>query len=409
MAIVEPFAAFRADPFKTDLSRVLCPPYDIVTPSMAKRLRRWEANAIRIELPEDPDRYRRAQKQWEAWVGSHLLVQDKKPGFYICEQSFRWNGKTRTRLGFLAALRLEKPGSKTILAHENTLSKPKQDRRKLLNRLKVNTSPIFAVFSDPKKEFERFFRRPAGPEPAIRGQDIIGVGYRLWKIQDAGQIRRLKRLLEPQKILIADGHHRYRVAWDFYRSSGPLRRAPGTRMRRSRGGAAASSPRRYILAYLCPREDPGLKLLPTHRVVPGAGRLMRRLSGECSLEPLRSWKELSRKLDKLSNPLSFGCFSERFPGRPYVLATPGKNASDGARLAVQYIAQALAPQAARQTFTHSAPEAIRLARACKGMALLLGSYTVSQIQSATEACGLLPQKTTYFYPKVAAGLAFRRL
>jgi len=384
VAKISPFAALRFDPRKAPLSRALCPPYDVISPEQAADLRRHPVNAIDVELPRGagPNRYRAAAGVWKRWKKDGMIIGDAAPSFYVCEEMFYRRGKSFRRRGFFAALEVRRAG-KDILAHEKTLSKPKAERLKLLRALRVNTSPIFGLFKDPSGRARRALAAARWKKPDASGH-LDGVAYRLWRIDGGKLARLLPRLVASQKILIADGHHRCEVARRYW---GMTRRPQA----------------RSVLAYFCPEEDSGLVVLPTHRVV--AGRSWREASqSRCRVTSCPSLRVLSARLAASKNPYAYGLFDGDF-----LLAEPKSAAGCKSGLGVEWLNRVLfagvRPEDIR--YTPDADKAASWARSGRSSAVLVKPFPAAQIRRAVAAVGLLPPKSTYFYPKVPAGLVFK--
>ncbi len=384
MAKISPFAARRFDPRKAALSRALCPPYDVIAPDEAEALRRRPVNAIRVELPAGSEaaRYRAAAKVWKRWEKDGAVLADEAPSYYVCEETFAKGGQSLRRRGFFAALDVRRK-TRDILPHERTLAKPKAERLKLLKALRVNTSPIFGLFKDADGRARRALAAARRQKPDARGE-LGGVAYRLWRVNDEKLSRLLESLIASQKILIADGHHRCEVAARYWAQT--------------RGPQAQS-----VLAYLCPEEDSGLVVLPTHRVV--AGHVWRERSKVlCRLTPCKSLKVLQARLAASKNPYAYGLFDGDF-----YLAEPKSPAGCRSGLGVEWLNRVLfakiSPEDIR--YTPDAEKAASWAISAKASAVLVKPFPAAQIRRAVAAVGLLPPKSTYFYPKVPSGLVFK--
>ena len=388
MVCVLPFRGVRYDVRRVPMDRAVCPPYDVISPRLAERLRARPYNAIHLELPEgDGGRYRRAAALWRRWRERGVLARDEAPCFYVVEQTFVWGGRRRLRMGLLAALDLGRCGEGTILRHEKTLAKPKADRLRLLSVLRVNTSPIFGLFSDKGGAVRAALRGVRRTRAAAEGRSPDGSRFRLWLVKDTALQRRLERAFAGKPLLIADGHHRFEVARAYFR------RRPAAR---------------GLLAYLCAEQDPGLLVLPTHRVIFPAGRLVRRAQEACRLSPRRGLRSLVKAVAEHPSPYAFGLFE---PGRWPMLAVPKSARGVRSGLCVEWLAKRLTARVDPQriAYTHDAAEAVRLARERGGVALLVKPAGVARIRRAVDRVGLLPQKSTYFHPKVASGLVFNPL
>jgi len=381
-----PFKGVRFDPRRADIRRALCPPYDVIDERLASELREIPENAIHVELPKGPpaSRYRAAAAAWRRWASEGLLVQDAEPCYYVLEQRFVADGKDLCRVGLLAALGVDDESAARVLAHERTLSRPKEDRLRLLRALRANTSPIFAVFSDGAGDVRAALLAARRREPLWSGSDGRGVEYRLWR---AARVlaRGIERVLGDKALLIADGHHRYEVARESFK------RGPEP-------GAEAA------LAYLCPEEDPGLVVLPTHRVVK-PGRALAEALKNAVLSAVPDDRALEAALESAQSPYAFGLYDGTFR-----LGTPaprdaGVKSGFGSDWLAQRILAGTDPQ--EIGYFHAVEEAVDAAVRSRGWAFLLKRFSVADIRRAVGAAGLLPQKSTYFIPKVPAGLAFR--
>ena len=385
MADVKPFRGVRF--VRASLDEALCPPYDVIPAELARSLRRRPRNAVFLELPrgEGPARYARAKAAWEKWTADGTLARDVRPAFYVVEETYRLQGRTRVRRGFLAALGATPKAARAIIPHERTLSKPKADRLKMLNALRVNVSPIFGVFADPSGAARRALAAAAKAKPVARGKSHAGVAYRLWRADEPRLVADLERALAPRSILIADGHHRYAVSREHHRAT----RLPGSDA---------------VLAYLVPDEDAGLAVLATHRVA--AKSLRSRAESLASLKKYGTLSALERALARAKDPYSFGLVE-----KGYWLGAPKSDGGCRSGLAVEWLGSQLfaGTRPEELSYTPDAALAVKKAKAASGAAVLVKPFTVAQVRLAAKAVGLLPQKSTYFFPKIATGLAFRPL
>lgn len=392
MADIHPFRGVRFDAVRAGLSRVLCPPYDVIAPAEAARLRREPYNAIHLELPpgHGPGRYRGSARKWNSWSRAGALRRDPRPAFYVCEERFKREGRSYRRLGFLSVLGVDAAASRWVMRHEKTLDKPKADRLRVIQTMRVNTSPIFGIFHDASGRARRVLARVLRGKPAARG-NALGVAYRLWMVDDEKMIGSLRGALAGRDILIADGHHRYEVSRKYY-------------ARTRRAGASR------VLAFLCPEEDSGLIVLPTHRLVKNSG-LKEKAARLCRMTRCASRRELLRRLERSHNPYAFGFFQGESSGVSCFLAEPLRINGCRSGLCVEWLREKLlddvSPEDVR--YTHDPKMACEQALREKTSAILVKPMAVSSIRKAVSAVGLLPQKSTYFYPKVATGLVFNSL
>lgn len=388
MADVRPFRGFRYVESKVPLSEGLCPPYDVIDAEQAARLRAVEGSAVHLELPEGEGerKYANAAAVWSHWTTQGALEQDARPAFYVVEERFSLDGAARRRLGFLAALGVTDAGARDVVPHEHTLPKPKEDRLRLLETARVNVSPIFGLFSDESGAVRAALQKAAEGRPAASGRTEGGVDYRVWLMTDAAACSAVRGALASKKLLIADGHHRFEVSRAYWRKTGDA-------------GAETT------LAYLCPDEDEGLIVLPTHRVA-AKDKLLERTHERCAVVPCATREELLERLERAENPYAYGLLLDG-----YLLAGPRGDGGCKSGLCVEWLGRFLfegaAPEAIR--YTPDAAKAEAMARQSGGAAVFVKPCGVADIRAAVRAVGLLPPKSTYFYPKIATGVVFKSL
>ena len=385
MADVRPFRGVRYS--TTTLNSALCPPYDVIGPELAAVLRRRSSNAVFLELPQGdpPAKYERAAALWRRWTADGTLARDPKPAFYAIEERYKLNGSTiRVRRGILSALGATPKAAKAIIPHERTLAKPKVDRLKMLAAVGVNISPIFGVFADPSGAARRAIAAGMKGRPDATGRSHAKVDYKLWVVDEPRRVAAIRRALASRAILIADGHHRYSVSRDHH----AMTKAPGTDA---------------VLAYLVPDEDAGLVVLPTHRIANIS--LLKRAGALASLKKACDLHELERLVAKSKNPYAFGLIENGF-----YFGEPKPNGCKSG-LAVEWLGSQLLAgvKPDEMSYTPDAALAVKKAKAAGGAAVLVKPFSVAQVRRAAKAVGLLPQKSTFFYPKIATGLAFRPL
>ncbi|MFP5342733.1 MAG: DUF1015 domain-containing protein [Candidatus Limnocylindria bacterium] len=432
MPDIRPFRALRYDTTVVgDPALVVAPPYDVIGPVERARLEaRHPANVVRLDVPveasgdEPDDRYRRAARTLAGWRSDGTLRKDPHPSVYVYEQTYRVPGTDveRTQRGFFARLRLEAfgPGA-TVLPHERTLTGPKEDRYKLLRATGVNTSPVVGLFEDGSGDTGRRLAAVAAAPAEIDLRDDDGVRHRLWAVPADGEgpqaatAAALIAAAAAGPVTIADGHHRYETA---------LRYRDERRMTRSCEEDPAFD---YLLMLFLESSGEPLTVLPTHRLVRsladgGAGLL-----------------ERARDLFEVERVASSDALLERFEGvglRPggegrFGLWTRTGGAVLGARrdafesalpaggealraLDVTLLGVALdrllgigpeAVAAGAVTYTKSAREAVETVEAGDaGAAFLLEGTPVASIAAVARDGDVMPQKSTYFYPKALTGL-----
>ncbi|MEX1295887.1 MAG: DUF1015 domain-containing protein [Candidatus Limnocylindrales bacterium] len=432
MPNLRPFRALRFDASASDLSAVLAPPYDIISPAQRQALlERDPHNIVRIELPADlgaagPDDYAAAAATARAWREAGVLVKDEEPTVTV--HQMRWldgDGREATATGLLCRLGLEEygPGS-GVLPHEKTHGGPKADRYALLEATQLNTSPlVFLAGSDPAATSAALLELTER-EPDATGTTADGVRHRLW-IVDAASAEPVLELMRARPITIADGHHRYETALAYRRDRADERPAEG------------EPAWDYALALIYPL-DQSPPALPTHRVIRGqpcGEDLLERLASYAAVEPLPDRGSL---LARMGEPASFapgatgtgriGVYTGT--SRTAAVLTVDRGATDalldaglseGSKgldvnaLSViidkAYGADAAELAASGQLwYEKDAAEACSTVDAEKASAVfLLDEMPPSAISLVAEAGEVMPQKSTYFNPKAPTGLALSPL
>lgn len=431
MPDIRPFRALRYDPEVVgDLNPVVAPPYDVIGAELRRTLvARHPRNSVRLDLPasesgEDPDeKYRRAARELAAWRSDGTLKKDPKPALYVLEQTYRVPGTDleRTQRGFFARLRLEPFGEGSgVLPHERTLSGPKEDRYRLLRATGTNTSPVVLLFDDPARMAAATLADVAAGTPVVDVTDDDGTRNRLWVVpadgEPAGPAAVLAAAAGAQPVAIADGHHRYETA---------IRYRDERRMTRS---CEPDPPFDFVLALLLGVDEP-LTVLPTHRVVRGLG--------EAGLAALDAGLPALFEVEVADPAAVVGRFAaagglaggegrfglvtrsgarllraRRDAFAPLVTGGTAARELDVALLgaALERLAGIDAAATAggqRITYTKSAAEAATLVEAGTDgadAAFLLEPTPVASILEVARAGDVMPQKSTYFFPKAPTGL-----
>jgi uncharacterized protein (DUF1015 family) len=411
-----------------DLAHVVAPPYDVIGPERMKvLLARHPRNAIRLDLPgveagEDPDeRYRRAARTLAAWRSDGTLRKDVRPALYVYEQTYRVPGTDveRTQRGFLGRLRLE-PFGEGVLPHERTLSGPKEDRYRLLRATGINTSPVVALYEDESGEASRRLAGAAAVSSAVDLEDDDGVRHRLWVVPDDqepdGTVGVLTRIAGSAPVVIADGHHRYETA---------LRYRDERRMTRS---CEEDPPFDYILMLFLESTAEPLTVLPTHRVVRGVTDIdglsaaaaelfsMTPTSAEALVARYEAAARLAGGQGRLGLVTRLGAWLLEARRSAFEPILPAGGAAARALdvtllgAALEHLAGIDAAAVAagdRLADTKSADEAVSLViHGDADAAFLLEPTPVRSILDVARDGDVMPQKSTYFYPKALTGLLF---
>lgn len=437
MSTIRPLPAIRyaAPEPDRDVSTRLAPPYDVLDQAGKEALLGPDArNFVRIDLPHMPPKaagpaaeYEAANQTLQQWLRDGTMVRDAQPMLYVYHQKYRQGGTDYVRKMFFARLRLEPFGTGGVFPHERTFGGPKEDRLALTKATRTNLSPIFGLYEDARNEVSSALERALPAKPLARGR-LDGVENLLWGVSDPAVIERAAQMLRPRPIYIADGHHRYGTGLlyrDWLVSQG--------------ASLPDEHPANYVLCVFCAMEDPGLLILPTHRVLAGVTIPPALLAGDPQLEvrPLDTTDadEALRRLPALG-PQALAWFdaaggriSAVRPRSPDILdklepaRSPAWRRLALALLHAYLLDRILKPKVLKGEepaiqYIKSAPEALAAARGGErggapggsaGTAFLLQPTTMEELRGVCGAGDLMPQKSTFFYPKLASGLVINPL
>ena len=434
MPHVAPLRGLRYDPMHVgSLSQVIAPPYDVIDGALQEQLfKRHPTNVVRLELnreePGDDDRanrYTRAARYLRQWRDQGVVMQDPAAALYVCHQHFEIEGRATVRRGVLARVRLERFGTGNIHPHEETMPGPKQDRLLLTRACRVNISPVFGLYPDPLGEVQDLLDAVVAGQPPIVATDHLGVESRLWAVTDEAVAAKVAGLMGPRPLFIADGHHRYETSCT-YRDE--LAAAAG-------GSLSPAHPANFVLMMLVGMSDPGLVVLPTHRLFNGslattAAELRTRLDGCFTLAPAGSGPAHAAALwDEIEIEGSQGTLGLYTAGdRAWTLAriTPAgvsrmealapEHSTDWRGLGVSIlhrllIGDRLAPgPLPTPRYVHRIDEVVAgLEEGGHPLAALVMPAGVDDIHRVSETDERMPAKSTYFFPKLATGLVFNPL
>jgi len=390
-----PFRGFRYDAAVAGaLSDLICPPYDVIDEVERERLHaRSPHNFVRIEFPRDgpDDKYVRAANDLARWIArEHVLQRDGRESFYLHEHEFEIAGRRLVRRGIFGALRLHPQSEGIVLPHELTFPHAKADRLRLLRATRANTSPVFGMFADDgglMRSLGEAARAPAG------GASVDTERHRLERIDDAATVDRIVATLRDQRVYIADGHHRYETALNYLAEH---------------KDTSAKAPERFTLAFLCALDDPGLRILATHRIVSGADDAL-----ESAIARSFETAEIDRGALGDIQPGIVVVRDGRFRSlalRPStdLGALPAAWRTLPVALAEELLVKPAREAGAEIAYEHDTERAIAAA-ANGASAILLRAVDPQTLRRVADAGERLPQKTTYFYPKVPAGLVVRTL
>jgi uncharacterized protein (DUF1015 family) len=413
------------------LSDVVAPPYDVIGPDLQDQLyKKHPANVIRLilnrEEPGDDDsnnRYTRAARFLKNWRSQGVLFTEPDPAVYVYHQQFDYAGQTYNRRGVMARVRLSRFGEGNIYPHEETMSGPKQDRLLLTQACKANLSQIFGLYPDPANDVQNLLDEATRGKTPLVATDHLGVVHRMWPVTDIGIITRLSALLGPKPIFIADGHHRYETACNY-------------RDQLAAGGKLDSNhPANFVLMMCVAMQDPGMVVLPTHRLFRGLPAMSSadlvaklgdafstRIAGEGSDLATSIWQEIEAE----ANQGTLGFYTqadERWvlaritPAGQERLARAAADHSDswrdlGVAILHRLVIETLlgAKELPKPTYVHLVEEVIEgLDTGEYPLAALVMPATLDHIEAISTTLERMPAKSTYFYPKLLSGLVINPL
>ncbi|MBE7559466.1 DUF1015 domain-containing protein [bacterium] len=408
--VIEPFAAVRFAPAAGDLSQLVCPPFDNI--SGEQKLELWARhphNAVRLILSAegDPDFwYPHAARRWRDWQDQGILTTDASPAIHLYETEYSVDGRTLVRRGFIARLRLPESDSDQVKPHERTFEGPKADRLNLYRATNAILSPVFFIYRDPQKATLPLL---SSEHWEMEARDGFGFRHRLARLTDPAAIAALAAALARSEVMVADGHHRFATALNLRDEL------------RARYGHQPHAPWNYTLVYLAPVEDPGLTILPTHRLlsfgapldVPYLLSQMEKLFEVSSVDHL----PLPRGKGELGVVLREGQYRLRLRSGVRMLDFLPINTSQAyehldvvlAHTGLLQECLGIGPEqyGEKLRFVRGAGEAA--ARVLSGkcdLAVLLPPTSVDEVLAVAAAGEKMPQKSTDFFPKVLTGMVF---
>ena len=417
---LRPLRALRYDTSRVALDEVVAPPYDVISPADREALlRRNEHNVVRLELPDSAAEAGRLLHRWQQ---EGVLVRDDQPALWWHEQRFTGpDGVDRTRAGFFSAVRLSPYEDGRVRPHERTHAHAKQGRLDLLRATATNISPIFALYDDPDGR-PRAVLDPRGRPPDMEASDADGTVHRFWRVTDEAAIGETQSALSDREILIADGHHRYETAL-AYRDE----------QRERDGDPPDDRGYDFVLMYLANLHGEGLAIYPTHRVIVAEREVDPRFLSAFAVRELpagTSPADVERELNDI-DPATVAFALWRGARRPAVIAqvrdaSTVMMAMPGAPKALRAIDAAvleslvLAPLLGLDADQFLTTDQVRYVRGLDAAvslvdrgeassAFLLRAPTVEQVQAVAAAGRVMPQKSTYFFPKLATGFLLNPL
>ena len=416
MSIVRPFRGIKYNLEKVLLKQVIAPPYDVISPEMHDKLMsRSNYNVVRIDLPEGgEDKYEKAGELYRNWRQEQILIKNEQPAFYLYEQVYELDGKQFIRTGFLGLLKLADFGEGVVYPHEKTLSGPKEDRYKLMIETKANLSPVFGLYEDSENSLESIFSDVRKSMPGASAVDDDKVKHSVWQMSDPEIVRKIESLMRDKAIYIADGHHRYETALK-YRND--MRKKEGVTEGEERSYG-------YIMMMFVNFIDSGLTILPIHRVVDvddnfnDAG-FINSVKDSFDIMTLSDKNAVNKYLEDNSNAKGVWGFIGRqgYYGMK-IKDTALKNFSSAYKDVDTYLLEHFVLKESLKftdekllakdgiTFEISIDEVEIYLKDRPAVAFIMRPESIETVVNISEKGMTMPQKSTYFYPKLATGLLF---
>jgi len=424
MPIIRPFRGIRYNQSAVNINTVVAPPYDVISPEQQDQFYDIDPhNVVRLILGREEDRYSSSAKAFDEWQKNGVLMREPAPALYPLVQTFRTAaGAVIQRKGFIALCHLEEFEKGIVLPHEKTLSKAKEDRFKLFKATNSNFSQIFSLYSDAAKKVDGILGRSQST-PAAVDVTFENVRNQLWVISDAAAIENIAREMEPKQVLIADGHHRYETALayrDLMKSNNP--RHNGTELYN------------YVMMFFTNLDDEGLVIYPTHRVIHSL--------------PKFDWNEFSSTIQEYFT-------MTEFPSREAMVRTLGDQAKYAYGIIAKgpakfWIATVKNVLALKTLMPPNLPAEVKdldvvllhsyflggvlgisveaqekklnihylqnvedceseVMKGVAQVAFIVNPTKIGQVRAVAKAGHTMPQKSTFFYPKLLSGLVLNKM
>ena len=437
-----PFAALRYNlDHIGNLSDVIAPPYDVIDPQLQDELyEKHAANVIRIILNrEEPgdeadQKYQRAARFVDQWTSEGVLMREDKPAYYVYHQQFGHEGTLINRRGFMGRVRLQPFGEGNIYPHEETHPKAKVDRLKLTTATRQNNSQIFGLYPDPENEVITLLDAATEGVTPIESTDHLGVKHILWPVTDESVAAQVSELMESRPMFVADGHHRYETACNYR-----------NQVIEETGGIAEDHPANFVMTMLVGMSDPGMIVLPTHRLLRGTPKfaaedIISRLDGTFACEVVDGGLDAAEKvwstMESADSQGMLGLYAVTDQKWVLCKALEGAGArmeelaasqsQDWRDLGVSLLHRLVIDDLLgcqghpKPTYVHEVSEVVDGMRGEGSQAesdsdepYTLAALVMPAKLEHVEAISLLkermPAKSTYFYPKLLSGLTFNPL
>ena len=418
MAVIKPIKAMQFTEKAGPIETCVCPPYDIISEKeRAELIEKNEYNLVRLELPEGENKYREAAVTLDAWLKEGIITRDEKPGIFVYREAFEVEGTAYALTGLVCCVELCDFSEKVVLPHEETLTKAKTDRFNLMHETGCNFSSIYSLYNDESGAIKEEIAKATSGEPMYNFTDDEGVTHILWKIECEKSIARIVDTLADKQLFIADGHHRYETALNYRNYC----RTSDVKI----DGEFVDD----VMMTIVDMDDSGLVVFPTHRLIVDKEVDKKIIAQKCE----KDFSSAILPLSDLKASLKRG-----EDGKTFALYTGGEDflllkLKDGAQRIIDGRSEAYSDldvsvlhsfilenalgidkeNMANQVnlrYTRSMDEAIQSVQLGKAnAAFLINATKVSQIKAVALAGDKMPQKSTYFYPKLKTGLVMNML
>jgi len=401
MPTIVPFRSMLfSKKLRSQLKDLIAPPYDVISEDGLKALRaRHDFNAVKLSLvenPEDADRYKKMRSMLESWKTQGVFEKDESPSFYLIEERFTVAGREHQRVGFVCLMEVSSFEERKVLPHEHTLAGPKKDRFELLKEMGAELSQVFLCYKDPSQCLEKIYSKLKDVPPLLDVPEVDHVRRRVWAIREKSDQEKIQSMIANQSVLIADGHHRYETSVAF-RDFDKTEKS------------------KYVQVYLTNLESPGFSIQPIHRLF----SLPENLSEDEFLKKLEqrfnvaTANEINAVILEEKRKASVSFFVQTKEGnKVYLVSRPKKDTEDAEIFSIQKeIFEAILGWDVSRTsygvlkYEHELSEFQKtLAKLPRGVGIFLPPTDLDLVMKRALRGERMPQKSTYFYPKIASGL-----
>lgn len=434
MPNIQPFEGLRYNLAQIgSLSDVVAPPYDVIDPALQDALyEKHPNNVVRLilnkMLPTDDEqnnRYTRSARELKNWKEEGVLQKDSKPAIYVYHEIFTVGDKEYTRKGFMCGCEAVPFGEGMVFPHEITMSGPKLDRLMLTTACKTNFSQIFGLYPDEKNEVQNLLEEATLNLTPLEATDHLGVIHRMWVVDDQEVVAKVVEMMGPKPIFIADGHHRYETACNYRKQV------------REQGLLTSDHPANHVLMVCVAMEDPGLIVLPTHRLFRNVKEFSQEdlfallgdsfaitTVGEGPAAAAKAWTMIEMQDDQGTMALYTGkdrkwsLIRQTEAGRAKMDEVAAERQPEWRALGVAILHRLVIDKLLgleghdKPKYVHEVAEVVENLENKADefpLAALVSPATVAQIQELSLVRERMPAKSTYFYPKLITGFVFKPL